>query len=157
MSECVDVLWDRDDPVDEDLVASFTRWGEALLGATECLDRSLSVVLTDDDAIAGLNQQWRQVDGPTDVLSFPLHELEDALAHDLPFGEVVVSADTAIQQAAERGIPPSHELVLYVVHGVLHLLGYDDHDPAERRRMREAEARCLERAGVRRSLWVDEA
>lgn len=116
----------------------------------------LSIAVVDDVQMAELHRRHLGKTGPTDVLSFPLYELDEALEQGLPFGEVVVSADTAIRQARERGHPPSFELCLYVVHGVLHLLGFDDHSLSDRRRMREAEARCLRAARIERSLWGDE-
>jgi probable rRNA maturation factor len=63
-------------------------------------------------------------------------------------GEVVLSVDTARREAARRGHSPYDELLLYAVHGVLHLLGHDDHDPLRRRRMRAAERRALAALGV---------
>jgi probable rRNA maturation factor len=76
------------------------------------------------------------------VLSFPF-----ATAPVL-VGEVLLSADTARREAAARGHCAYHELLLYAVHGVLHLLGYDDHDPAGRRRMRRAERAALAALGI---------
>jgi probable rRNA maturation factor len=92
--------------------------------------RKVVVALVDDETIAELHERYLDVKGPTDVLSFP-------------HGEIVVSGDTARREAEARGIPPLHELVLYVVHGALHLAGYDDKTPKSRRRMRAAERRVL--------------
>ena len=64
-----------------------------------------------------------------------------------PHGEIVVSADTARREATARGIPPLHELVLYVVHGALHLAGHDDKKPKQASRMRAAERRILNELG----------
>ena len=66
---------------------------------------------------------------------------------------MVASAETARREAAARGLAPEDELLLYVVHGVLHLLGFDDHAPADRRRMRAAERKALRAAGVSRNLF----
>ena len=90
---------------------------------------ALSVVVTDDAEIQALNRQFRQIDAPTDVLSFG----EEAgatgfvAAPDEPpyLGDVVVSLTRAQAQAAERGHGVEEELALLIVHGVLHLLGYD--------------------------------
>lgn len=101
----------------------------------------VSVALVDDAAIAELHERWLGVPGPTDVIAFPLLAEGDA---DLLLGEVVVSSDTAMRQATERGHPPERELLLYVVHGVLHLLGYDDHDPEDRQRMHQRQEQLLE-------------
>ncbi|MDJ0523314.1 MAG: rRNA maturation RNase YbeY [Planctomycetota bacterium] len=102
----------------------------------------LSFAVIDDESMQALNREALDHDYPTDVLSFPYAE-EPAVV-----GEVVLSADTARREAAARGHPAYHELLLYAVHGVLHLLGYDDHDPAARRRMRRAERAVLASLGM---------
>lgn len=102
---------------------------------------SLSVVLVDDPEMHALNRQYLAHDYPTDVLSFPLGTRPLV-------GEVVCSVDTALREARARGHPAADELLLYLVHGSLHLLGYDDHDPGARRRMRAAERRWLRALGV---------
>ena len=98
-------------------------------------DRQVTVAIVDDKEIARLHELFLKIPGPTDVLSFPT-------------GEIVVSADTAKREAEQRGIPPLHELVLYVVHGALHLDGYNDKSAGERKRMRAAERRILEQLGI---------
>ena len=102
----------------------------------------LSFAVLDDERMHAVNRDQLGHDYPTDVLSFPFAE-EPVLV-----GEVLLSADTARREAAARGHPAYHELLLYAVHGVLHLLGYDDHDPAARRRMRGAERTALAALGV---------
>jgi probable rRNA maturation factor len=89
--------------------------------------RSLSIAFVGNAEIRRLNRRFLGHDYATDVLAFPL-------GTDL-FGEVVVSAEYAAAEARRRGIPLEEELLRYVVHGILHLLGYDDHRPADRRRM----------------------
>ena len=96
--------------------------------------RELSVALVDDAAIAAINQQFLHHAGPTDVISF---NLGDGL------GEIVVSAERAVIVARKLRRPPAAELALYLVHGLLHLAGLDDHTPAQRRAMRAAERRVL--------------
>jgi probable rRNA maturation factor len=96
--------------------------------------RKVVVALVDDARMAELHERFLGQAGPTDVLSFP-------------HGEIVVSADTACREARARGIPPLQELVLYVVHGALHLAGYDDRKPKQCRLMREAERRVLGELG----------
>jgi len=102
----------------------------------------LSFVLVGDDEMAGLNGRFRGRQRPTDVLAFPLAE-EPVL-----YGEVVVSAQTARREAARQGLPAYDEVVLYAVHGTMHLLGHDDHDPVRRRRMRRAERAVLATLGL---------
>jgi probable rRNA maturation factor len=95
-----------------------------------------SLTFVDDAAIHMLNREYRQVDRPTDVLSFALEEGEGAkLPPGAPrmLGDVVVSVETARRQAAERGHDEEAELGLLLVHGLLHLLG-EDHDTAARKK-----------------------
>ena len=98
-------------------------------------DRKVTVALVDDDTIAELHERFLNKPGPTDVLSFP-------------HGEIVVSGDTARREAERRGIRPLHELLLYVVHGALHLLGYKDGTQQEREQMRAREREVLSRFGL---------
>lgn len=108
----------------------------------------LSICVVRDAEIRQLNARYLGRDEPTDVLAFPLDD--DFTPTDEPplVGEVVVSADRALDEAARRNIPPRRELALYVAHGLLHLLGYDDRSEADRRRMRRAETDALTRTGV---------
>ncbi len=87
------------------------------------------------------------IDAPTDVLAFDLRDDPAAPAVE---GEVVVSGETAARQAPRFGVTPARELLRYVAHGVLHLVGHDDHDAAGRRRMRRAENRVLARIRLAR-------
>jgi probable rRNA maturation factor len=102
----------------------------------------VGVVVVDDDSLARMHAEWLDDASPTDVISFDLgDDLEG------PAGEVYVSVDRARAVAAERGLDPARELVLYVVHGVLHLCGFDDHDDGQRLRMRAAEREVLHGLG----------
>lgn len=103
----------------------------------------ISVGIVDDATMAELHQRFLHQEGPTDVLSFPLEEGEGHLE-----GDVIVSADTARRWAARIGWPPEHELLLYVIHGTLHLVGYNDRTPAERKKMRQAERNVLAQLGI---------
>jgi probable rRNA maturation factor len=102
-------------------------------------DVSLSVVVTDDDEIRALNQQYRGIDAPTDVLSFgqePIEEFVTASEGEPPYlGDVILSFPRAREQAAERGHSADEEVRLLIVHGVLHMLGYDHAGPEEKARM----------------------
>lgn len=102
----------------------------------------LSFLVVDDAQMQRINREQLDHDYPTDVITFPLSDAPVLLA------DIVVSADTARREAAARGHSAYHELVLYAVHGVMHLLGYDDHSPADRRRMRRAERAALAALGV---------
>ena len=105
----------------------------------------LSIAVVDDPTIHQLNRQFLQHDYPTDVLSFTLEQNQEVLE-----GEVVVSAETAMTRSTEFGWSPEEELLLYVIHGVLHLVGFEDKESAQRQKMRDAEARYLDRLGVAR-------
>jgi probable rRNA maturation factor len=103
----------------------------------------ISLALVDDPTIHELNNRWLQHDEPTDVLSFALAREGDRLE-----GEIIVSGDTAARMASQYGWEPADELLLYVIHGALHLVGYDDLDPANQAEMRRRERHFLERFGV---------
>ena len=104
---------------------------------------NVSVAIVDDATMHELNRRYLDHDWPTDVLSFVLEDDGDRLD-----GEIVVSADTAAASAAEIGWPSAAELLLYVIHGALHLVGYRDKSPSEEREMRAAEARYLRQFGL---------
>jgi len=113
----------------------------ATLEAEGAKARDVSILLTDDPEIRGLNRTYRGFDKPTDVLAFGLDEAElpEGLAAALavgPLGDVVISVETARRQAERRRTSLDQELELLAVHGTLHLLGYDHERPEDARRMR---------------------
>jgi probable rRNA maturation factor len=110
-------------------------------------DPWVSVALVNDRVIAEVNLRWLGHEGPTDSIAFAL---DDVPAPDGTRGEVVVSAETALRVARARGVDPRDELLLYVAHGVLHLLGWADDTPARRRSM-NARARRLVALASRRA------
>ena len=106
----------------------------------------LTIVITGDEEIRALNRQYRGVDAPTDVLSFG----EEAGARSVAapgepvyLGDIVISHPRAEAQAKSRQHPVADELLLLVVHGVLHLLGHDHAAPGKKRKMWAAQARIL--------------
>ena len=105
----------------------------------------ICVLLVDDRGIAGLHERWLGIPGPTDVITF---DLSDAARPGVLHGDIAVSAETARRVAHELGWQPRHELAYYIVHGILHLAGYDDHDPADRRVMRARERVLMQAAGL---------
>lgn len=115
----------------------------SLLTRVDFAHGELSVVLCDDPFIHALNKQWRGVDSPTDVLSFAMGEGEDAGLNPEVIGDIVISLDTAARQAAEVGHPIEREVRVLLVHGLLHLLGYDHLEPDDAVEMAEAEAKLL--------------
>jgi len=104
----------------------------------------LSVAVVDDETIARLNWQYLRHRGPADVLSFLLDQ-SDGLE-----GEVIVGAQTALRAAPHYGWPPHDELLLYIIHGTLHLVGHDDASPALRGEMQKRETEILEKLGITR-------
>jgi len=100
----------------------------------------LSIAFVDDARIAELNEQFLKHSGPTDVIAFNLDGPGDP---DGLLGEVIVSAEMAAAEARRRHIAIERELLLYVIHGVLHLLGYDDSVPREARLLRCRQRRLL--------------
>ena len=99
--------------------------------------RSLGVVLADHETVHRLNREFLDHDYVTDVLSFSLDE--DAVAEGVVDGEVYVDLDTAAERAPEFGATFEEEAFRYVVHGLLHLMGYDDATDADRAAMRRLE------------------
>ena len=104
---------------------------------------TLSVAVTDDARIREVNVRFLGHDWPTDVIAFPLDDDD---------GEVVVSAERAVEEATARGVDPMAELLLYVVHGILHLMGHDDHEPEDARRMHEESLILLGELGYRNTI-----
>ena len=100
----------------------------------------LSVVYVDDAEIAKLNERYLKHTGPTDVLSFPISNNE---------GEIIASGQTAFEEAKAREVEPEGELLLYTVHGLLHLMGYDDHTEEEAAEMHRQEQEIVTKMGYK--------
>jgi probable rRNA maturation factor len=115
------------------------KWISTILEHEGCKpETTLTCVLTDDVQIQMLNKQFRDIDAPTDVLAFAASEGPVfILPDDQPpyLGDIIISLPTAERQATEVGHSMEHELALLVVHGCLHLLGYDHANEVERSRM----------------------
>ncbi len=106
----------------------------------------VSLAIIDDATMQQLNRTHLQHDYPTDVLSFLWHRDQDMLE-----GEVIVSAETAVRAARDYNWTEANELLLYALHGTLHLVGYDDHTDTDRQAMRDRETYYLRQAGIERS------
>jgi probable rRNA maturation factor len=106
------------------------------------MDVDITIILTDDAQIHELNKQYRGIDAPTDVLSFPSGDT-DPDSNRLYLGDVVISYPRAQAQAEAGGHPVEAELQLLVVHGVLHLSGYDHVEGQGKSKMRAAQAEIL--------------
>ena len=112
----------------------------AIVRDAEIPEAQISVAVVDDVTIAKLHQKYLNDPDPTDVLSFVLERSSKAIE-----GEVVVSAETALASAPHYGCSADEELLRYVIHGTLHLVGYDDTTPKDRTVMRKMEREYLEK------------
>ncbi|MBN2125943.1 MAG: rRNA maturation RNase YbeY [Deltaproteobacteria bacterium] len=111
-----------------------------------CHDRELSIVLTDDESIAELNRQYLGRQGPTNVLAFPMSGGPPPRPRTGMMGDIVVSVDRAIAESDETGETPEEALFRLLIHGVLHLLGFDHEKSIEEsQRMEEEQGRLLAR------------
>jgi probable rRNA maturation factor len=113
----------------------------------------LSVTLTSDEHVRELNAKWRNRDKPTNVLSFPMaDELDLGRANvsgmELLLGDIVLAHGVCESEAAEKGVPLEQHATHLMVHGTLHLLGYDHHKDSEAADMEAREVRALERLGI---------
>lgn len=110
---------------------------------------SLTIVFTDNNTIQKLNLQHRQTDAPTDILSFPADALPDYITGEPPYlGDLIVAYPYATQQAEKYQHKLSDSLCLLVIHGTLHLLGYDHDTPENRAEMWSAQADGLQAMGI---------
>ena len=139
------VIMDVDEGIDPSIGAEASDDVTALLKAANLPDAQVSLTLCKDEAIAELNCQWRGKDQPTDVLSFPLED-------EVMLGDLVISVETAAQQAASRGHSLRDEVRVLMVHGMLHLLGHDPMLRADQARAARATdgPRLAEARGI---LW----
>ncbi|CAN5697756.1 rRNA maturation RNase YbeY [soil metagenome] len=125
----------------EVLERALSRLGREL-GAGE---RDVTIVLVDDETIAARNLADRDVEGPTDVLAYPLHEPDDVGLPIVPtLGDILISLDTAERQAPDHGLDTRQEVLVLAAHGLTHLLGHDHPDPDSWSAFETAQARVLE-------------
>ncbi len=115
-----------------------------ILSALACDRAELSIFITDDREIQKLNHTWRGIEKPTDVLAFSQQEGQGPNLFPDLLGDVVISIETAKRQAIENGHDIDRELDLLLVHGILHLLGYDhEQDAKQARRMLNKQSQIL--------------
>lgn len=125
----------------------------AVASATWISHAEVAISLTDDDAVAALNEQWRGKKGPTNVLSFPIHDLRPGAWPKGPagpalLGDVVLAFGTVEREARELGKPLADHLAHLIVHGTLHLLGYDHENEADALLMEDLERHILATLGI---------
>ncbi|MGZ2410791.1 putative rRNA maturation factor [Sphingomonas sp. F9_3S_D5_B_2] len=121
--------------------------------ATAARDVELSVRLTSDTEVRTLNELWRGKDRPTNVLSFPMLEPAEfqnasVAGPELLLGDIVLARDVCVSEAEDKGIQVEEHAAHLIVHGTLHLLGYDHHDDGEAADMEAREVRALQRIGI---------
>jgi probable rRNA maturation factor len=114
-----------------------------ILNALACPEGELSLVIVDDAAIAEINRQYLHRPGPTNVISFAMREGQFAGVNPELLGDIVISAETARREAEAAGMPAEQRLVELLVHGVLHLFGYDHETPTADAAAMEAKSREL--------------
>ena len=138
----------------------FTDWIAITLAqelVSECCE--VNVLVANNETIHAINLDMRQVDKPTDVLSFPMFDLFSGTPPDktfadpetglIPLGDMVISLEQAAVQAEEYGHSLEHEVAYLTVHSVLHLLGYDHLDEGEqKKKMRQREKEIMEKIGL---------
>ncbi len=136
----IDISNEHDFPLDEARLKKAVR---AVLKDAGFEDGEISIAVVDDAEMHVLNRKYLDHDYPTDVLSFVLDEDDGRLD-----GEIIVSSDYAAREAEIYGWTADDEILLYVIHGVLHLVGHDDLDESAKKVMRTAERKYLEPFGL---------
>jgi len=141
----IDAEFDRGSPIGRrDAAETIRRAAQATLRDHGILDAEISLTLLGDTEIAEMNRTYLRHEGPTDVISFPLHDADEP-----PLGDVYIGWEQALRQAETHGVDPAEELMRLAIHGTLHVLGYDHPDGEERLesemwRRQEAILRSLE-------------
>lgn len=128
--------------VDDDLYTLLQKIAEETARLEGYDQGEISFALVDNEKIQMLNKRYRQIDRPTDVLSFPMDEEV--------WGDVIISVEQAKNQACDYGHSLERELGYLAVHGILHLLGYDHNSPGEKEEMRQKEERVLSKFNLSR-------
>lgn len=131
-----------------DLEAQVRRAAEAAMLDNDAPPSEISVVLSDDEHLRELNKHHRGMDKPTNVLSFPAARMKAPAGAPRILGDVVIALETVEREAAEESKPIENHLAHLVVHGVLHLLGYDHEDDEEAEMMEARERQILARLGI---------
>jgi len=123
---------------------------QAIFTSVECTilpDSELSIVFSDDTRVRDLNDRYRGKEGATNVLSFPGDSTHDD-AFGPMIGDVILALETVANEAGTSGQPLTHHMTHLVIHGILHLLGYDHQTPPEAEIMEQLETRLLEQLGI---------
>ena len=110
----------------------------------------VDLLFVDNEAIREMNKEYRDKDSATDVLSFPMYEADEAIddEEEILFGDIVISLERAQEQAMEYGHSLKREVMYLLVHGLLHLAGYDHMSEEDKKQMREKEEKLLAEIGA---------
>ena len=148
------IYFEEEQVVSQEILDTMMKAAELCIDAENIdVDRSeISVTFVDMEEIHQLNRDYREVDSPTDVLSFPqFDDLKDLPEEgEIALGDVVICKDKAEEQAQEFGHSFEREIIYLFVHSVLHLLGYDHMDEDEKKIMRRQEEAVMEQLGITR-------
>lgn len=129
---------------------------EKVLNLKESKDLEVNVTITGNEEIREINRETRNIDSPTDVLSFPMFEFEkegvflDLFPGETILGDIIISFDRAKEQAEEYGHSIKRELCFLFTHGLLHILGFDHIKEDERLRMEDMQKMILDNLDIRR-------
>lgn len=165
MTFCVENETNKELPFDIEEIAA--KVIEGALEQEQCpYEVSVSVLLTDNERIHAMNKEFRDVDRPTDVLSFPnvdyvkpadfsgiedvIEDYFDPETGELCLGDIVISIDKVYEQAEEYGHAPLREYAFLIAHSMLHLLGYDHMEPEEAKVMETKQEEILAKLGINR-------
>jgi len=118
---------------------------KSVLKSENMENAEVSVALVDNERMAEINARYRNTNSPTDVLAFPLEKNLDGKGTLL--ADIIASCEMANERARELNISPQAELMFYIVHGLLHILGYDDATAKGRRAMNKLQRRLLREFG----------
>ncbi len=148
----IDILVETDDWGDESVLRDLAT--NAIAAAWQTLQRGeqptseLSLVFTEDATIKELNNDWRDKDKPTNVLSFPASALKPGQKPGPMLGDIVIAHETVAREAVDEGKPFDHHVSHLIVHGFLHLLGYDHLSETQAEEMEGLERKALERLAI---------
>lgn len=162
----INIEYETDIPIGIEYETIINRVVNEALDHEQCpYEVEVSVILTDNESIREINKEYREIDSPTDVLSFPLinydipsdfsnvEESDDNFHPDtgeLLFGDIIISVEKVISQAEEYGHSLERELGFLVAHSMLHLCGYDHMEEEERNIMEQKQREILEPLGITR-------
>lgn len=162
----IQIDYETDRQLDIDYTALANKVAQQILDSENCpYEASVNLVITDNEEIKRVNTEFRKINAPTDVLSFPMIPFEtpadysvvedqdeyfDLDTDELLLGDVMISVDRVFSQAEEYGHSTEREFSFLFAHSMLHLLGYDHMEPDEAAVMEKKQAQALEVLGIRR-------